>query len=506
MFNVGTIKYNTKHEDGVYCSTQVRDLICIQYYDTEAGSNPREFQGVTTTNIKILKSILEDSHRFWSKHLGVSVTIKGGINNYEEQTLKYEDACITNGLQSLSIFRILIMIKIYQEYKNKNEIHTRISDKSVEKFKDSIRDYLPTDVADFFLSTVTIKQINAVLNWFHNEHNKKYIILFNSYSIEDLLNIKVNFKSVILDEIVNIDEDDDFDKISEWGEEIASANNETQNVKVDDKFGTKYKCWFEENVITNVTNIVNVEYRKFSKLKEGIPTKHILEILRAIIPTTLIIDCTQIEDIKYNMAGVISKYANNRTPVYNLFEKFIYVSKADKDNINFSNCIEIIRNLMPHIINYMLIIDSRVKCYYTKLTFEDVLRSTNQNSESLKIRLGIMQDEDNEQELNKIVRKQLRFSPSNIFPIFIFATRKSIIINEKLEVQYDIDDNTIDEMIDKIYKIILKKRIIRQYGSTSDLFRDSEIYYESSEAYEMWTKRKYKEDVIYPYRINLLNY
>lgn len=505
MFNRGIINYSIL-KDGIGFNTQIQDLICIPYFDTEAGSNPREFQGVTLTNIKILKSLLEDPNRFWSKHLGISLTIKGGTHILDGNRLIYEDACVTNGLQTLSIFRILVMIKIYQDYKNKNEIHKRIQDSIADKFRESIRKKLSEEEAEFFLSSVTIKQVNSILNWFNNENNKIYLNLFSHFSINDILSVRITFKSVLLEEIINEDDDDDFDTISTWGENIANANNETQNVKIDDKFGTKYKSWIEENIMKDVSNLIIVEYRKYSAQKKELEVKHILEILRSIIPTTLLINCDEEERVHYNIASICSKYANNRTSVYSLFEKFINVSKKNKTDIDILHCIEIMKNLMPNIVKLMLIFDMKVKLYYKNITFEEILSITNQTSGSLKTRLGIDSSENNKQSLDKAIRKQLRFSTLSTFPIFIFATRKSIIINQKLEVKYNIEDKMIEQMIDEIYKIIFRKRITRQYGSTSDLFRDWQIYTESYEIYDICTQKQYKTDYMETYRINIFNY
>ena len=506
MFEKGIIKYDIQNKDGIYCYTTIRDLICIPYYDTEAGSNPREFQGMTITNIKILKSILDDPKRFWSKHLGIAITIKKGINSSDNKKLKYEDACITNGLQTLSIFRVLIMIKIYQEAKNKNEVHKKIPDKTIDKFKQSIFDRLKDEEeAEFFLTSIAIKQVNSLLNWLNKDVNINYLNKFQEITIDNLLDIKISFKAVILDELLGDDEYDELDTIPKWGDDIANANNETQNVKEDDKFGTKNTAWLEKNMLQEVNNI-SIEYRKFTSPKQELPVKHILEVLRAIIPTTLLIDCKCTEEVKYNIAGVISKYANNRAPVYSLFEKFISLSNSEKSNIEIKYCKDIMKSLTPYIVNTMLIFDKRVKKYYNNLTFKDVLGITNQTPESLKVRLRVDINENDEENLDKAIKKQLRFSPSNIFPIFIFSIRNSIIIDEKLAINYNVDDEMIDVMIDSIYRSVLKKRITTQYGSTSDLFRDPELYIQSYESFEMWSNKKYKIDYLQSYRINLSEY
>ncbi len=510
----GIIKYQVSLNDGICMSTEVSDVIGIGYLYTGAGSNPREFQAMTSTNMKILKSILEDPYRFWAKHLGISITIKSGTNEFNKNegkgVLRYEDACITNGLQTLSLFRILVMIKIFQKYKGKKELHKKIPNTMEDTFKEIIKEVLPT-ISDFFLSSISVSQINKVLYWFYKNENAKYLNMFYNITIEELLKTRISFKAVLLDEIISNEEENDLSIIPKWGENIANSNNETQNVKADDKFGTKYKPWFEDNIMKNTNGkIVDVEYRRFSVQKQDLPLKYILDILRAIIPTTLIIDYKPCDEIKNNVASIVSKYANNRTPVYSVFEKLIKIAEMNKSDKEINDAIIIIKNLMPNLIETMLVFENKLNLYYQDLTFEEVIKNVSQESKDLKKRLGIDENEFNEEILNKAVKRQLRFSPSNIFPIFIFSSRKSIIVKKKLQVEYNVNDEIIGEMIRVIYRILLKQRITRQYGSTSDLFRDPETYIEAEYMYNLITKNEktaYEElDYVEKYRINLARY
>ncbi|MBY7025057.1 hypothetical protein FDC27_09905 [Clostridium botulinum] len=480
------------------------------YIYTEAGSNPREFQGMTSTNIKILKSILEDNKRFWAKHLGICLTIKSGSNEYDKSMergiLQYEDACITNGLQTLSLFRILLMIKIFQRYKLRDDIHKKITKTIENSFKEIISEILPY-ASDLFFESINILQINKVLYWIHKKENKRYLKLLNELDIDELLNIRISFKAVLLDEIVD-DDENYLDSIQKWGGDIADSNNETQNVKEDDKFGTKYKQWFRDNIMKNIDGkIVDIEYRKYSIDKDKLPVKHILQVLRVIMPTTLIVDYKSNDksNDKYgtNPANMISKYANNRAPVFNFFEKWITIANGKEVPKEVKDSIEIIKNLMPKLTEKMLYFENELNNYYSKLTFEEVAKSTTQNEHELKKRLGVDEDEINEAVLNRAVTSQLRFSSSNVFPLMVFATRTAIKITERLKVEYDIEEKLIKGMIPGIYKILLKQRLARQYGSTSDMFRDAQVYIDSEEIYKM--KMDYTEQIDYTekYRINL---
>ncbi|MBX4258832.1 AIPR family protein [Clostridium estertheticum] len=505
----GKINYEILFDDSICTSTKIENLISIGYLYTDAGSNPREFQGMTLVNIKILISILQDSQRFWARHSGIALTIKSGANEYNKNkckgVLNYEDACVTDGLQTLSLFRILIMIKIFQIYRGKAEIHTKITRSTEEAFKKSIEVTLPT-VFEFFLSSIPIPQINKTLYWFHKIDNKKFIDIFNKLTVQNLLEIRISFKAVLLDSIIDINEEKEVSIISKWGDNIASTNNETQNVKTDDKFGTKYKLWFDENIMPGIDGtILEIEYRKYSKHKYNLPIKHILELLRAIIPTTLFVYDKTADICELNVASTISKYANNRTPVYSIFTSLIRITEINDSSKEINDAIVILKNLMPHLVETMLIFESKLNEYYRRLSFKEVL-SICLNEIELKVRLGLSEDESNVEVLDNAVKRQLRFSSSNVLPIFIFATRKMINVNEKLQVNYEINKEIVDKMIKHIYRILLKKRISRQYGSTSDLFRDSEVYTNSEYMFETITKEKYNVDFIEKYRVNLAYY
>lgn len=506
----GIIRYEMSLSDGVSASTQIKDVICIGYLYTGAGSNPREFQGMTPTNIKILRSILDDPQRFWAKHLGIVITIKSGTNEFDKNqgkgTLQYEEACITNGLQTLSLFRILMMIKIFQKYKGRKEIHQKITKTTEETFQEIIKEALPS-VSEFFLSSITISQINKVLYWFYKNENSKYLDIFNKLTINKIIEIRISFKAVLLDEIISSEEENDLSIIPKWGENIANSNNETQNVKIDDKFGTKYSKWFNNNIMQNINSkIIDIEYRKYSIQKQNLPLKHILDILRAIIPTTLIVDYKFSDEGISNVASMISKYANNRTPVFSVFEKLIKIADGDNVPKEIDDVIKIVKNLMPKLIETMLFFEAKLNNFYRNLTFEEVLKNTSQDLNNLKTRLGLEKNEANKEILDKAVKRQLSFSPSNVFPLFIFATRKSIIVNERLQVEYVIDEDIINSMIKAIYRILLKQRISRQYGSTSDLFRDPELYIDAEDIYELIRKDKDEFDYTEKYRVNLVRY
>lgn len=425
--------------------------------------------------------------------------------------MHYVDACITNGLQTLTLARILIMIKIFQMYSNRKQIHKKILYKNnMEKnFKESIRKYLP-EVSDFLIDTIPISQINKVLYWLNKQENKEYIESLNNMSVENILNIRISFKAILLDELVQIyDEENSNIDIQRLGYNIANSNNETQAVKEDDKFGTEYKEWIENNLVSEVSDKkVAIEYRKFSIPKKNmeIPVKHILEILRIIIPTAIIVEYKNEGTEEFiNVAAIISKFANNRVPVYNFFQKLIELQKENKSK-SLNDAIIIIRNLMPDLIEMMLHFEEKIKDYYTMLNFKQVTEFCKLiNYTELKKTLDLKESENDENILDNAIKRKFRFSPSNLFPIFIFATRSAIKINQKLEVSYKLDNEDIYFVMDKVYCFVLQERLRNPFCSTSDLFRNPTIYSQSQEMFKARSRSNENDDYTAKFRVNLSN-
>ena len=60
----GVIKYSNPSPEAVLASTTLSQLLAVPYKYSDAGSNPREFQGMkSATNKKILESFLKNHNR-----------------------------------------------------------------------------------------------------------------------------------------------------------------------------------------------------------------------------------------------------------------------------------------------------------------------------------------------------------------------------------------------------------------------------------------------------------
>ncbi|PDY91014.1 hypothetical protein CON09_15920 [Bacillus anthracis] len=495
----GVMGYNIPNKEVVFGQTTLGQLLPIPYRDTEAGSNPREYQGLTEVNKRILESFLLHGKKndFWAYHSGASLTItKGEINPKKENTLEFADACITNGLQTISLGRILIIIKTYQIEREKGEkvIHKKIAKKNEFSLREKLLKYFIEDVVDMIFVNVSINDVNNVLTWINKKENINFERCLNEMSLDDLLNIKIPFKAVLLDDLVS---EDDTQRL---GYDIANSNNDTQKVKVDDKFGTRYKEWLENELLYQVSKEeILIEYRRFSmkKKKDNQEVIHIIDLLRAILPTTLFVDKDD-EDIR----KFIGKRANKVEPVYNLFEKIIFLHANIPE---VKNAIKIVANLMPDLIRMIKVVRKYDEKFRQNLDFDKIDRWADlKNCESYKSHFfDSLGNRKSEIEVNDAIKKHFRLSFKNLLSLFIYATRLVIQVDEKLNVSYDLDEDVIEDIIDRIYRTFVMARSQRSMiGSTSDLLRDSHLYKLIETDVEQIIEKKYNlHDYVKQFRV-----
>ena len=68
--------YKSKDEKTIMGEVPFKEILFLEYRDTEAGSNPREYYGIKKVNKAILKSILKDStNMFRFLHSGIIVSM-----------------------------------------------------------------------------------------------------------------------------------------------------------------------------------------------------------------------------------------------------------------------------------------------------------------------------------------------------------------------------------------------------------------------------------------------
>ena len=220
-----------------------------------------------------------------------------------------------------------------------------------EKWRKCIKDSFPADVSKQLLD-ISLHHVNSVLTWLHHADNSQYRGIANKMSLSDILNTKVSFKAVLLDNLADVaDESEDGERALEMlGDRIAAANNETQKVDAGDLFGTGNRIGEIRNSSDSLPRDIKIEYRRFEEdraAKSNQRVIHVLDLLRAILPTTFIVDPKPVkpkpgEDLALFVAG----YANMREPIYNWFTRIIKSHKSKK-HPDVERAIVILRNLMP---------------------------------------------------------------------------------------------------------------------------------------------------------------
>jgi hypothetical protein len=226
----------------------------------------------------------------------------------------------------------------------------------------------------------------------------------------------------------------------------------------------------------------------------------VLDLLRAILPTTLITD-PKAED----EAAFVASYANLREPLYNWFTKIIRIHQTKKAK-EMDRVLVILRNLMPNLTEIMSLAQSFWNEQRKGLNYERVNEWTPLKHTTLANQ--IFEDETRKllkKNADSEIRRFLGFSFANLFPIFVFATRSAISVSNDLSVTYKLDESTVADLVEEIYKELAIKRLHKTLGSTSNLFRDPAIYRSAAASFRLITKIQKKQyvDCTAQYRVEL---
>lgn len=299
------------------------EILFLDYRDTEAGSNPREYIGLKKTNKNIIKSLLKDyENMFRFLHSGIIVSLVNPIIDSNKKSLKYDECCLTNGNQTRFIILILAMVKLFFN----NKPLKPVNQKQINTF---IKSNLPdNNKTKSILKYIRYNKVNQVINFL--QKNGKYFTAFKEMNLITFLNTRIRIQLNLINSIVD-DLEDNLDTYSA-GTLIAEANNDTQKVKAGDIFGNKYKKELEENIFNNFIvqykNKVQIEYR-LGEVTGKVGKVHILTLLRPVVATGLL---TKEKDI-FN-------FTNQRDPIYKLFERLLQKS----DNVHI---VSVISKIIP---------------------------------------------------------------------------------------------------------------------------------------------------------------
>lgn len=440
-----------------------KEILFLDYRDTEAGSNPREYYGLKKTNEVILKSILEHPDMFRFLHSGIIVSLSDtAINN--DNSISYGDCCLTNGNQTRFVILILTLLKFLVNGKN-------IKDIDYKKYTNFIKKNFGDNAKMFsFLEGVKYSKITELSNFLSS--NGKYLKDFEVVNIRDFLNTKIRIQVNILDEISGDLEGDKLDDYS-IGSLIAEANNDTQNVKVDDIFGNKYKKELETYIFKDFLNCyknIKIEYRMGEITDRD--KVHILTLLRPVVALGIL---TKEKDIY--------EYTNQRAPVYKLFEKLLRVKDKAK------NTIEVISKLIPLLYGIRIEhIIEQLELQKRHLIREYKAKAVSGDLTGTIIDKEVLSAKGDERQIEKIIKKHVNYNIEHIMPVLVYRIRKLFKesdSNGKIGIAIsDKDTNSFFKgLIEAIYRGYVEWRLQGLPSSLTTVVRSSDFYKKGEEAY-----------------------
>ncbi len=441
-----------------------KEILFLDYRDTEAGSNPREYAGLKRTNLNILKSLLKDHiNAFRFLHSGIIISL-ANVKPVDKHSLKYDDSCLTNGNQTRFIILILSLLKMLLGKKNLVEIgESQFTQFLATNFEES-------EAAWEVLRYLRFGKVKNTLNFLRD--NSKYVDSFNKMDLEAFLNSRLRAQVNIIERIVP-DLEDNLNEYSA-GTMIAEANNDTQNVKVDDIFGNKYKRELEDKVfkefIIRYRQKVKIEYR-IGEVIEKTEKVHILALLRPVVATGII---TREKEV-FNLT-------NQRDPIYRLFEKLLRKDDSQK-------AVEAIAKLIPFLYdlrkNY---VDPLLESYQRTLVRECKEKAATGELDDTTIGKDISQAGKDETEVEKIIKRATNYNVEHIMPVLVYRIRNLLVEKPtqrkvRLNIPTGKTAKFIEALVETIYRGYVSMKLRGVQTSLSSAVRHSSFYNLGSEAY-----------------------
>jgi len=441
-----------------------KQVLFLDYRETEAGSNPREYNGLKHANLKILQSLLKDyENMFRFLHSGIIVSLVNPTFT-DDKTTQYDDCCLTNGNQTRFIVLILVLLKLFF---HKTEL------KSV-KGKD-FQSFIKTNFDDIegirnLVRFVKFNKVAEIINYLHN--NKKYLESFNKMDIDSFLNARIRIQINLIDAILD-DLDDETLDTYHAGTLIAEANNDTQNVKVDDIFGTKNRRELNEKIFKDFNKEyhrqVEIEFR-LGEVVDKVKKVHILTLLRLAVATGIL--CKEND---------IFKSTNQRIPIYKLFERLL-----KKDNVD--NTIMAISKIIPLLykirVNY---IEPYLEDCKRKFTREYKEKAISGDLGNTIIGTQVSSLLNNDRELQKLIQRNINYNIEHIMPVIVFRIRMLFRENEKNKLDLTISEANRPDffkgLVEAVYKKYVELKLAGLPTSLTTVVRDKKYYESGYETY-----------------------
>lgn len=455
------------------------EILFLEYRDTEAGSNPREYIGLKKTNESIIKSLLKDyENMFRFLHSGIIVSLVNPIIDLGGKLVKYDDCCLTNGNQTRFIVLILVVLKLIFREKEL----TTLKQKQINSF---IKNNFPGNPKTrSIMPYIKHNRVNQITNFLLK--NSKYLKSFKEIKLEYFLKSRIRIQLNLINSIVD-DLEDELDTYSA-GTFIAEANNDTQKVRVDDIFGNKYRKQLEENIFKNFIakyeNNVKIEYR-LGEVVEKIEKVHILTLLRPVVATGIL---TKEKDI-FN-------FTNKRDPIYKLFERLLNTSKGKQTVPIISRLIPFLYNIREKYVKPILEKHRRelIRKYKERALMDDLENSI--------IGKDIIEVKSDDLRLEKLIKNIVNYNIEHILPVLIFRIRRMIDeVPENGNIKLNVDKDKIFDFFQALIEVIYGKYVEKKLGglptSLTTLVRSKDFYDIGSEAYEI---------LIRTYKVNESNF
>lgn len=462
--------YFSKDKKTVMGEVPFSEILFLDYRDTEAGSNPREFIGIQKTNVNILKSLLADpTNLFRFLHSGIIVSLLSSV--IENSTIKYEDSCLTNGNQTRFIILVIVFLSLFSDKKElsalkQNEINVFVKKHFIDNSK-SVR----------IFTHLRHNKINQVVNFLLKD--KKYHKLFKSLNLNTFLNSQIRIQLNLIDSILeDLDQDSDTYAV---GTLIAEANNDTQKVKADDIFGNKYKSELESKIfkkfLSQFKDKLEVEYR-FGEVVDKKDKVHILTLLRPVVASGIL---TKDKDI--------FGYTNQRDPIYKIFEKILQKTKNHK-------LINVISLLVPFLYD--------IRENYVKPTLEkhrrELIRKYKEKAaygdlSNTIIGEEVLKHKNNGQKLERIIKTNINYNIEHILPVLVFQIRNLICMGEKNDIlKLNVNEVKKEEFIKSLTEIIyenyVEKKLKGLPTSLTTVVRSQEFYEMGIDGYKALIRTK----------------
>ncbi len=441
-----------------------KEILFLDYRDTEAGSNPREYIGLKKTNKVILQSILAHDELFRFLHSGIIVSLTDTDISEEKQTITYSDCCLTNGNQTRFLILLVTLLKLFSLTQKQSNIDSKKYNTFIKStFGDSTKILT-------ILHRVNFSKISQVVAFLKD--NTKYFNKFRDMELNSFLNLKVRIQVNPINFIIS----DLEEKLDEYsvGTMIAEANNDTQNVKTDDIFGNKNKKDLE-TYLFNIFNKINkdkvkIEYR-FGEVSDGADKVHILTLLRPIISTGIL-----------TKEKKIFEYTNQRGPIYKTFEKLL------RDKERADKTIKVISQLIPSLYTIRkTYVAPELDLQKKNFQREYIGKATAGELSETIVAKQISSVKD-EKEIEKIIKPHINYNIEHIFPVLIYRVRKLFNksgTSEKIDfiVPEDKLPDFFRALIEAIYKKYIETKLGGLRSSLTTFARSKEFYEAGGETY-----------------------